>query len=76
MNNKKVFFKKVIKKSSKIVHKIHRNLSRTAKSHRNVYDESLEGENSLKNTNYLRTSLVGLESNADACWSKLTKRSH
>ena len=48
IRNKEVF-KKVTNKSRKLVRKIHRNTSRTAKSHKNVYDKSLEGENSLKN---------------------------
>ena len=47
IRNKEVF-KKVTNKSRKLVRKIHRNTSRTAKSHKNVYDKSLKGENSLK----------------------------
>ena len=51
IRNKEVF-KKVTNKSRKSVRKIHRNTSRTAKSQKNVYDKSLEGENSLKKCRY------------------------
>ena len=38
LNNKNVF-KKVYKKSKKVVQKIHKNPSRTAKSHKDIYDK-------------------------------------
>ena len=56
MSNKEVF-KKGTKKSRKLIHKIHINPSRTAKGHKNGYDKSVEGENSLKNTDSFKLVL-------------------
>ena len=73
MSNKEVF-KKGTKKSRKLIHKIHINPSRTAKGHKNGYDKSLEGENSLKNTDSETSKKEGIDlGEAEVIWRKLAK---